>query len=178
MLPSLCPLCPLGQRAGKERKVVERLHQHLSESVKSAQHYFKHFKLSIGPKDESRASEKFTVRLFSELFSFCISWLSRCQRVCVLCVQELVRRHYDGLLQGPFNKQARDEAGLGEPYYMPLTHRGPITFSEEETSKALAEWTAGSEALCSDEASLPFIVERVTNPKFPADLLRTVVKFL
>lgn len=38
---------------------------------------------------------------------------------CVFC--RIVRKHHQGTIKGPFNTEARDQAGLTQNYYLPLT---------------------------------------------------------
>jgi len=67
---------------------------------------------------------------------------------------------------------------LGDEYYMTLVTRGEVDLDERDVAEAHAKWVRGANSVEPDDDAVTYVVERLTNARFPMTLLRTVVKFL
>ncbi|RLN65095.1 hypothetical protein BBJ28_00018252 [Nothophytophthora sp. Chile5] len=59
---------------------------------------------------------------------------------------EIVPQYYKGVLKPPFNKEARDKAGMAEEWYLPLSSKSEIA-SEMERAANIEETTAAISAI-------------------------------
>jgi uncharacterized ferritin-like protein (DUF455 family) len=64
-----------------------------------------------------------SVRLSVSLpLSLSTEWV---EEMFVRSFQEIVQKYYLGKMKGPFNQTARDEAGMGQDWYLPLAQEAP-----------------------------------------------------